>query len=59
MSEVRWKPRNVSGAIQKNLRDDFDSVLEFPHILFFALKVAYTDIGNFECRKENMWKSKN
>ena len=37
----------------KNLRDDFDSILEFPHILFFALKAAYI-IGNFECKKENV-----
>ena len=46
MSEVRWKPRNMSGATQKNLRDDFDSVLEFPHILFFVPKSAYV-IVNF------------
>ena len=42
----------------KNLRNDFDSVLEFPHILFFVLKSAYI-IGTFEYKKENMWKFKN
>ena len=58
---------NVRGTLEakkcvwghiKNLRDDFDSVLEFPHILFFAFKSAY-NIGTFEYKKENMWKCKN
>ena len=46
------------GPYKKSLRDDFDSVLEFPHILFFVLKVAYI-IGTFGYKKENMWKFKN
>ena len=58
MSEARWKPRNVSGTISKNLRDDFDAVLEFPHILFFVPKSAY-NIGTFGYKKGNMWKFKN
>ena len=35
MSETCWMPRNVTGTVQKNLRDDFDFDLEFRDILFF------------------------